>query len=204
MQRIKYVCRRCNHVELCSKKDIFSFFINQILLIVGLIAVCVIAVFGFIVHQNPLTAGLSETISYSMTDVAKTYDMELRDVALNLTPNCTGGYSECYIRSIYTGLEGLRYVPTSKYRILYHPLYVYNNGGDCRNTAILVVSLMRSLGFDAEVECNVNYGHCVAVVPLKNSWEKNYDLYVVADLANKEYFMKAKGQDFWSYYDQLT
>lgn len=78
---------------------------------------------------------------------------------------------------------------------MYDVMYVYNNGGDCKNTASLFVAMMGSLGFNGRVSCSIEFEHCVAIIPYTHSNE-----YAMVDLANNHYDVIDNGINEWDYW----
>jgi hypothetical protein len=203
MKTVKTHCNKCGYAEKMRKRDwLFSFF-RQLFMGVGIFTILFISLVYFVNRENVVVNEINKKLSEDYTVVARQNDNELRQIALELTENCSTGYAYCFAETMYNNLIDLRYVPPSKYRTLmiYHPLYVYENGGDCKNTAAMVVALMGSIGFDAHVDCNVLKKHCVAVVPLKTVGELDYTDIAIMDLAQSKFFVVDKNKDFWKQYD---
>jgi transglutaminase-like putative cysteine protease len=198
MERVKYRCEKCGYSKKLSIKNYIFYFIVSFLATTGGFTVIYFS-YIYLSPDESMIGLMSDVISKDFTRFAAENDDEIREVALNLTAECDGGYSLCYAQQIYYNLITLRYVPVSKYKIIYNPIYTLDSGGDCKNTAILVTSLMHSLGFEADVVCNTE--HCVTKVPLKNTWDKEYNRYVIVDLAYSEFEIFNSTQDFWEYYE---
>lgn len=203
MESVKYRCNNCGYSEKYKWNDRVVKILRELFCVIGIISVTLSLIYFMLTGNSVELAAINNVVNSDFNSFAKQYDEELRDVALNLTADCSGGYSYCFAIELFNGLENLRYVPTSNHKILYHPMYVYNtNAGDCRNVASLYVGLMHSLGFDAYVDCDFHYRHCVAVVPLKNSWEHTYDDYMVVDLTKPDYYFMDSTQDTWVFLDE--
>lgn len=128
----------------------------------------------------------------------------MREIAINLTDKCNNSYSLCYAKELYSNLLDIRYISSSKYQLLYNPIYTYNTkSGDCKNVATLYVSLLESIGVQSEVVCSYKYNHCIAKVPIKYNWERDYEKYIVIDLAVKPseygFVVLNKSTNLWNY-----
>jgi len=196
---IKYRCKDCGHCEKMRFRDFTAFFVLTILAALGMVHLLLPLLSDVAVGTNLFEQRQSVIVSDSFTEFAKQHDDELRSVALDLTSKCSGDYPYCYAASMYSALlEDVKYVPTSKHKILYEPLYVLNNGGDCKNTAVLFTSLMQSLGFDSQVSCNTSANHCLSKVPLKYSGSKEYDTFLIVDLAKMDFKTVNESADIWN------
>ena len=198
---VKNRCSKCGHYEILSWKDHISLVFTSVMTIIGVFAVLLLLL-GPRFAMNKMSLGVVDfAISTEFTKFAEEHDDELRSIALNLTSECQGDYPQCYAWSMYYSLRMLRYVPTSKYKLLYHPIYVYENGGDCRNLAAMFTSMMHSIGFDSEVVCSVEKNHCVSKVPLKRTSEDTYNRFIIVDLTRVNisdgFRFYNKTEDFW-------
>lgn len=196
----KQKCETCNGVVYNSK---FARFISdtamRVFYIIG-IFFSTLTVLYFLVTVSFLPADmLSGTISRSMNTYARDNAELIREVAINLTQNCDGNDAFCHAKELFYNLKDIRYVPSEDGVILYDPLYVYKNGGDCRNLATMYVAMMKSLGFDGKVVCKVEEMHCVAVIPNKQAHESNYEKNIIVDLTGEYFVILPKAEDVWSY-----
>lgn len=200
MKTVKYSCEMCGHSEKMKWHNFIIIFLKNILITIGLIFILYV---GYLYYYGGMTS-LGElrdnSISFGYTAFAVRHSKELRDIALELSYPCDGGHSGCYAEAIHNNLVDLRYVPSERYRILYHPLYVLKNGGDCRNTASLYSSLMLSLGFDAWVDCDIDYQHCVSIVAINTNTNKEYTEIALSDISNSFFIVIDKDLDFWAEY----
>jgi transglutaminase-like putative cysteine protease len=194
MKIVKYRCTKCGFSEELTLKDRIGKVIHDSFASLGIVFVFVLVLSYVVGNSFFLTDVVTLRMNKAYTDFAKENDDGLREIALNLTSICDGGDSYCYAANLYYNLDNLKYIPNSKYKVLYHPLYVYENGGDCKNTASLVVALMGSLGFDSEVRCNIQKEHCVAYID-RDDFE-----YIIVDLAQNKFEMYNKSYDFWKDY----
>ena len=203
MKKVKHFCKNCGHAEKLRLRDYFMVLVDEWLTIIGGFCVLLFISIWILNGSNPALTLSGEVLSNDYTKFAKVYDDELREIAMNFSSNCKGGNSECYVHSIYNKLSRLKYIPASRYKILYEPIYVLNNGGDCKNTASLFVGLLHSMGFDAEVDCNLDFNHCIAKVPIKESWANidDFEFYHVIDLTIPNMRRVSKNKDVWEYYD---
>lgn len=180
---------------------IFGKLLTNIIFGFGIASLIFIGFSFFVFDINVAERLASHRVSYVFTEFARQNDYQLRDVALNLTSKCgRGPHSECYARELFTGLRNIKYLPTSKYVVLYDPIYVLDHGGDCRNTAALYTSLMHSIGFESTVVCDLDYNHCVSKVPLMTYGQTEYSKYLIADLSYTSLKVYNKSENFWKDY----
>lgn len=201
MQEVKFHCSKCGYAEKPTIKDTILAHIHTFFWVVGLVCVAT-ALFLFVFFDAATLARTAADykLSYDFTNYARSYQSDLRDIAVNVTQPCGGSFSRCYTEEIFHELKDIRYIPTSKYQYLYPPEYVLEHGGDCKNTATMVVGLMHSMGFNAFVDCSLDHKHCIAIVPNAKMFEKEYSSAMVVDLAYRVMFEIEKGEDPWDSY----
>ena len=201
MRKVKHVCPKCQTaVEYRPGEKIFkevSSAIISILAIFGLLFIIYISIMGF---EQPIF----DVMNAKYYRASLNYDDELRNLAINMTKECNGDNSRCYAKAIYQNLSDIRYVPSSLYSDsagLYDPLYVYENGGDCKNTANLYVALLKSVGISAKVSCNIEETHCISVVPYV--WGGDYSgTNFAVDLTGPIASVFYDDEDEWDVYTQ--
>lgn len=192
--KIKAICPRCGvAIEYTKSEKIKSIILSAI---VGFFLV--LGVFSFVIYTtvyiNPeVTDGLfSYYVTIMNTKYARSHALELRSVAMNWTEDCMFWDKSCSVYNIYDHmLNETKYVYKSKYKIFYRPDYILETGGaDCMGLSTVYVALLHSIGIDATVDCNINYNHCVAVVP-------NKDTYFRVDVAKKSLQTRNNDVDVW-------
>jgi len=196
--KVKYRCNKCGYSEKYSKKDNIKNLFYSLFFCLGILWCIFMGVYYYMNKSNFLLDDFNAIVSDKFTEFAIEHDDELREIALEFSKGCEGGFPLCYVNSIYNNLENVSYIPTSKYRILYEPIYVLNTGGDCRNTATLVVALINSIGFEANVDCDLKEMHCVAVIPLITYGYNTYQEKAIVDLARHEIKIIHKDVDIWN------
>lgn len=201
MQSVKYSCQKCGHSEKPNLREKIGYFFREVFASLGVFFVLLIVTVSIFFGVNPALSFVDSIVSSGVDQFAKSHDDQLREAALNLTASCDGADSFCYATELYNNLMTLRYVPPSKYKILYEPEYVLDNGGDCKNTASLTVALMGSLGFDAKVDCSAVHQHCIAVIPRKLAYEHEYSDKIIVDLAQQVFTVIPREQNPWDLYD---
>jgi hypothetical protein len=201
MQSVKYSCKKCGHSEKPKLLEKIGYVFKEAFATIGLLTVFMLVAVLVFFGPSPIVSFADEAVSRSVDQFAKSHDDQLREAALNLTSACDGADSFCYTVELYNSLMSLRYVPPSKYKILYAPEYVLDNGGDCKNTASMTVALLGSIGFDAKVDCSVEHAHCIALVPRKLAYEHEYSEVMIVDLAQQKFEVISRDTDPWSLYD---
>jgi len=203
MKTVKYRCNKCGYSEKIRIRDYILPSIIYIFAMVGLFA----TVFVFIsvrTDDTTITSFLGEfTIAQNVADMSREYDKPLREYALTVANVCEGDYVECYAKFMYRNLSKIKYRPCSKNQLLYSPQDVLEYGGDCKNTAMLYSAMLRSVGFDSDVKCDVErFGHCISKVPLKDSGEGSYTHYILVDLSNQIYKIFPAEKDIWNAFNE--
>lgn len=206
-ETVKYVCSHCNRVEYYTTFErICTFFILFFLATTSGIGVCAI-VYVFHVGPDMIIQDLADT---TFNNYVREHDMQLREYAIAATIKCDGDNIICYAGELYENITPIRYVPTSKYQNLYEPEYVLEHGGDCKNTAMLYVAMLHSLGFrQAFVSSNMSENHAIAVIPIdrkqyaREGKYGSYDKFVV-DLTIPGMYFLTYNQSIWSYRDTIS
>ena len=198
---IKYQCDKCDHIEPMSRKEARMRAIGRVfretLVVLGIFFVMLLIIAG--------PVAVSENFANRfLTKQAKLDTDELRRVAINATELCVeerSTNSYCYAKHIYNHLSDMRYVPASYFKPIASPADIYQYGGDCKNMVFLYVAMMKSVGYQARMECRLATEHCVAVVPRYVDFEKQPG-FAVVDLTIPGFYVMDDGDDIWSYQEQ--
>jgi hypothetical protein len=197
MKTVKYCCKRCGHSEELTTAEsiLYGLIYGVVLLLIacGVLLIWLIATVGL----NPFVTVITQG-QYLAANRAN--DAQLRELALNMTEECSGDNADCYARGVFEGTKNLKYVPDSiNGNHNYDAMYVWTHGrGDCKSLANLYRALMNSIGFKAEMSCDVGYRHCVAVVP-RSAYGERYQGYFVVDLTAPEVVQMEDNMTIWSY-----
>ena len=203
--RIKHYCKECDSIELYSTKELIFGTIFKIIM-------SVLVVLGLFVVILMVVAGPGEVfgnvaISSYLTANAIASD-DLRAVSINATKGCVNDSTSsfCYTLELYDFLvnpenRDNRYVPSSLFNFVQDVDFVYDYSGDCKEVSVMFVAMMRSLGFKSRVDCDVDKGHCVAVIQNYNEYEKVDDDVFVVDLTGP-LVIKIDEGDVWGYLDR--
>lgn len=189
---VKNVCRCCGHAEELNWKEKLAHSLLNLFAGLGIIFVFYLLVVGFHIPINNIVNARFELL-------AKGEDTMMRELMLEMT-DCDGSRSWCYAEQLYRNVSSIRYVPSSLYDddAMYSPMTVYRNGGDCKNTANMYVSFLKSVGIQAHVDCSYEDAHCVAVVP--RIYGMNYlNEKVVVDLTVPMAVQLYHHEDVWDY-----
>ena len=186
---IKTHCEKCGNVEKYTTKEKIMIGVRNFLVALGIVIVLLSIVVG------PKT--VIESLSTSMMIAYSTNPNEhntLREIVVNNT-DCLPNDTFCYAHGVFMHINHLEYVPASIISPVQNPLYTYKHGGDCKNTALLYSTMLRSVGINARMVCSIDYEHCVTKVPY------NRDKYFIVDLTyNEEGFWVMDGNTkFWDY-----
>lgn len=201
MKKVKEICPKCKTaIEYSTKERVLKSIVSvlsSLLIAFGVIFLAYVSILGV---EKPI----NDLVNADFYRMSSEQDDELRSIAIEVTEPCNGDSSYCYAREIYQHVDDIRYVPSSQYNSggMYDPIYVYENGGDCKNTANMYVSLLRSIGISAEVSCSVAHKHCISVVPYKiggNYHNKS----IVVDLTQPMAVMIYDGEDEWDYFRNI-
>jgi len=182
------LCEKCGYAKKLSKTEIILRAVIGLLASFGFCFVLLLSTIGF--H------GVADIyMSASLTDFAGENVNELRHIALNYT-DYDGSNSFGFAEDLFMNMPRIRYVRSSVFQQIYDPLETLEYGGDCKNSAVLFVGLMKSVGHDAWVECNLKELHCVTIVPHKING-KELNEYAVIDLTSDTYSTYNNDVDHW-------
>ncbi len=173
---IKFVCWNCGEVHQKSKWDNFIGVFNGIVFFIGLLAL----VFLFFAGDMILPM-VSSAMMLNLADNRDSY-FDGRSYGSQFN-DLDGRDSYLTIVSLMDGMDHLPYVPAS----LISPMQGYRdtlqNGGDCKNLAVLFVNIMLDSGYVAFVDCDPFVAkHCVARIPYAGNSEKFEGTYAIVDL----------------------
>jgi hypothetical protein len=172
----KQICPYCNKV---IKETLFGRILRHLYSIstsIGIFFIILILLIGpsFFVY----------TISnLGLTMYANKHSDELRHIALNST-TYDGNNPYYFIIDLLENLPHIRYVYPSFSRLIYNPNETYQYGGDCKNQAIMLVSILHSVGHEAYVDCNLLEHHCVVKVPFKESFFEYGRTYMIVEMTD--------------------
>lgn len=193
MKVVKNVCKFCGKAEEFTWKEKILLQLKNI--VFGFMTACSLAFIFLLIYLGPdFVMDTALNAGYYHNNMKQ--DDELRVLAMDITKECEGSHVMCFSRELFDNVSQIRYVPTSKYRQLYDPLYVYEYGGDCKNTANMMVALHKSLGFTAFVECNHTAEHCVAIV--RDDFNDNF---ILIDLTIPLFTTIDDVQEVWELYE---
>ena len=201
---IKSHCEKCNDVQVYSTKEkiklAFSSIIKSTIVSFGLLFLFMLIMVG----PKEIVNNIGVSLYLSSESIVDTN--ELRWEAINATKPCGDGLnvdSRCHAILLFSHLKYTRYVPASHYDVLQEPSETYHCGGDCKHMSMMFVAMMKSLGFSAQVQCNYEEEHCIAVVP--NYW--NYESiggFMVIDLTIPGIYEISDAHDIWDYQDGIN
>lgn len=124
---------------------------------------------------------------------------ELRNITTDYTAYCWGDNSTCYAIELFKRVAPIRYLPASYYEPLDNPIWVWQHGGDCKNTANMYTAMLNSVGIQAKMSCNLEYRHCMTVVnEIYRGWDQGS--YLVVDLTVPAIWRLYDYQDPWLYW----
>ncbi len=188
MAKIKSMCPKCMHTEYGDWKDevkktgiLFFTFLGMITLFVGII-------------MGPWNVYTTLT-SAMVTKLGVSESYELREHVLNIT-TVDGRDSFIMAQQLTRNLHRLRYTPANIYYPIQTPEQTLDYGGDCKAVASLFASMMRSVGYQATVDCDKN--HCVTFVPYDGPREQMKSHYVIVDMTYDAFSIYQIGTDFWN------
>jgi len=203
MKKVKYRCIKCGYSELPTKKDNFVYLVVFFFFTLGFVLSSSFIILYFF-GENIITIIAENSVEEGFESFARANDYELREIALNFTSECDTSGSYCRAYYIYLELEKLHFVLPSKYKILYYPQYTLDNGGDCKNLAILYYSLLNSVGIENEIICSYTYNHCINKVPITSfTVGEEWSEYIIVDLANDEFIIANRTEDIWEAWEEV-
>lgn len=194
---VKYICEQCGYARKYTKKEhalrILIEGIQSLLLALGMIAI----IYTFFVTPTGIMNGIMDA---TMNKVGYEDRGELRTLTIEITKKCSGWTARCYASELYKNVSQIRYVPVGYGDMIYPPLEVYYQGGDCKNTANMYVQMLRSVGIKAEVKCSIEYKHCIAIVP-NRAGDEELGGYFLIDLTRPVWKQKKDGDPIWEDYE---
>ena len=192
MKTVKHVCKYCNRAEEYTKIELAFTTLYQIMLgllcSIGTITVIYISIVGAGVTMEMMTNVMYAEQSSDEFD-------ELKLLTLDITKLCDGDNSACYTRELYNNVSGIRYVPSSATKPIQSPLFTYAHGGDCKNSAYMFTSMLKTVGIPSRIACSVDEGHCISVV-------KYGDKNIIVDLTSPQAVILDKDEDCWDYMEK--
>lgn len=190
MKRIKYVCKKCTHVEFCSTKDKVKLFFFNFLLALGIVLLILVIILGPVRLADTLVTVRLQAATLN------TNDLDLRNIVFNYTEY--DGYNSFGVaEELVMNLPRIKYSLSSK-NILFHDLSDTwsSKRGDCKEVSILFTALMNSVGYDAFVDCSAKDKHCVVRVP-EQSFTENEGRYAVVDLTADSFIIYDSSVNHW-------
>ena len=194
MKTVKNHCKKCGHAEELTRKDKIMFLVKKVLygflLALGIVLLFLMIIVGPIKTLESLSTTMMIGFATSPDERE-----EIRDITIKAVGSCPYTDTFCYAYGLFSHLNHLEYVPASLLSPIQTPLYTYEKSGDCKNTAILYTTMLRSIGVNAQVVCSIKYNHCVSRVPY------NKDYYYIVDLTYGKdgFWIMNSDDDFWSY-----
>ena len=156
-------CEHCGHKEEATKFDVFK---NRIFYIsLSLIIICTFLFLIIITTIGPNNL-ISMLVTEDLTSQLSNDNDYFRDIALQYT-TFDGYDSFGFTEDLVEHLPRIRYVDNGEKQII-SPKDVLQKGGDCKSQSIFLVSLMKSTGYSAYIDCNIKYRHCVTKIPYQN------------------------------------
>lgn len=185
---IKRKCKKCGDLETYSIFGVIFSLLNILFVVLGLIFVVCLFFMGSSFFTDPY-------LNFEFTHFAKQHTDELRAIALNYT-TYDGPDSFEFAKDLATNMDRVRYVHSSKFKQMYDPLTVLEQGGDCKNSAILFVGMMLSCGHNAYVKCSEEHRHCVSYIPHIKNGQRQKE-YMIVDLTGDEIMIYDNNVSFW-------
>lgn len=200
MKKVEYVCKKCGFAkEYTKKQKIIKAISSMFFSLIMTLGIFTLLLMIYISPASMFDMVGSRVISDGLY---KSDYSELRQIGLNFTQDCRehdyNSDSYCYGVALFKNLKDIDYVPAS----FYNPIQDYNEtlttGGDCKSSSRLMTNMMKSLGFHAEVVCNLKERHCVTVLP-HYIGTKYLQEYAVIDLTVPEFYGMQQGDNPWDY-----
>jgi len=187
---IKSVCSKCNHIERYDTvPKIVWMIIKETAMVFGIFFIILLLLFGPAIFTSIF-------MQFNTLTFARVHSTELRNIALNLT-SYSGDDSFMFADQIAENLGHVRYSLPSLFNQIQDPLVTYQQGGDCKNSAILFSGMMLNLGYKSQVWCNIE--HCVSKV---DGGKRYPGMYMVVDLASDASYVFNNTQNYWD--DNVT
>jgi len=197
MKTVKYVCPHCKRaVEYKRGEKIINFIYSSfgpVLMALGIFMLFYIWIAGTDTILEDVIQGFYNKENIKVDD-------QLRDIAINITKDCSTDRSKCFIKTMYQNISQIRYVPTSINKDTYDPLYVYHYGGDCKNTANMFVALLGSVGVRGKIKCSIKENHCISELYDTDGNERLGGKFVI-DLTMPIAVYMNESEDAWNYLD---
>lgn len=200
MITVKHVCKKCGYATTMTNKE-------KIILQIKSFFLGIFVIFGVILTLFIITVGPLNTIDILGSEIilsASKYNAdELRMIGVNASRDCLEyGYntdSWCYGVAVFKKYSNIDYVPANTHKPMQSIEMTLKYGGDCKNSNLIFVQTMRSLGFKANLDCDVyDQHHCIAILPHYNNL-KYLNEYAVIDLTIPEFYKMNNSQDAWNY-----
>lgn len=190
MRIIKHTCKKCGSEEELTTGDMIKKNLIMALCTLGLIFIFQMILVG----PLEIMSGISGAM---LTRQAVEHAHEFRNIALNHT-TYDGMDSFKFAEDLATNFPRIRYVLNSKYQ--WGPPDINETliyGGDCKQASTLFVTMMRSVGYEAKVDCDLGeYNHCVARIPHESAYGVK-DQYMIVDLTIDVFAIYNNSIDHW-------
>ena len=97
------------------------------------------------------------------------YQSDVRNISIELARGCNGE-EVCIFHSIYSHLQSFDYIPSPSVSRTDNPLFTLEKrGGDCKNLAVTLCSMIRSVGMSCYASSSYKEMHVVAVATVNNT-----------------------------------
>jgi len=173
---VKYICPYCHKaIEETKSERIVRIFLHTFAPIGAFTFILIVSLFISPIQTSNI---VSKVVSFVYTFASNQNDLELREIALNLTKGCE--YSTyidvCNAIRIFEGLKDFNYQFRGLYStMIYEPIYTYKTRtGDCLQLSMLYCALLSQVGGTCKLSCN--YHHCWNVVKFENGDSAKIDL----------------------------
>lgn len=192
MKIVKSVCKFCQEAEVYTWYELF--FRRLFLMVVSVLSVVGVLFTIYFFAVGPVQ--VTEEITSNIITFSFNGNKDLRPLAINLSEGCTRGPYDvkCVAKTVFNNLSDIPYVLNGENDFLYEPLYVYENGGDCKNTAKLYSNLLSSIGYKSKVICNTEKEHCVSKTKIDD------ERYYIVDLTIPLMIELNETNEEWDYY----
>ena len=188
---IKYICDKCDHIELNSQGDNVYRFVLSILVLLGLFSAMIVAIFGLGNVAGALT--ISSFHIFASADS----DFDAREYATNHT-TFDGRDSYVFAEELVTNMPRIRYVPANYYDLM--PSYdrIISEGGDCKAVSTLFTRLMTESGYPARTDCSLQEAHCVSRIDYDGPRDQFTNTYLIVDLTIDTLELYNLEEDHWN------
>lgn len=189
-KQIKYECSNCGHIEKKTNKDLFFSGITNLIFVLGLF----FSIYLVVVGPVDVLMDVGDTI---LDMNAMRYQGDFRKVVMNYT-TYDGSDSFDFAFDLLQNLPRIRYMYTSKEEVIGNLQETWDyKTGDCKQDAMLFVSLMGAAGYDANVDCSLEDQHCVARIPHNQFSEFRDTDYMIVDLTGDMALIYHEDVDHW-------